>query len=238
MEALKKLSEFIEKSYLADYHKINRFFSEADAALISLVTPILVVLSKDIRFSLVIIFSSFLVAFLMKESLLRQLKNTLFFIPLFSLAVAVPRYFIDPSFGIYGLLEFFFKVWAALSFPTLMARCYGVERLASGFASIGIPSGFSSLLALTSIDALISTRMLWNSVLMLQSRGGLKVSLKEIGYFVGFQFLRSFERGERINLAYLSRGGMEISLRRSSLSIKIVPFMLTIFILFIICTKI
>jgi energy-coupling factor transporter transmembrane protein EcfT len=217
MEAIKGLEEFIELSYLADRPK-RKIFSEADAAFLAISCPFLVVLSKGAFFPSFVISLSLVLAITIGESLSRFIKSSLFFIPLFSLAIALPRAFWDPGFGLYGAVVFTLRVWGALSIPSLLTRSYGLPYISYGLASIRIPEGFAYLIMMTSIDAISMARFIWSSSLAFLSRGVPKLRLKDLGYFFGYQLVRGYERGERMNMAFISRGGGNVGIKRSKIT--------------------
>ncbi|MEM3837893.1 MAG: hypothetical protein QXM14_01460 [Fervidicoccaceae archaeon] len=232
MEVVKKLSELIELMYLCERPK-RRIFSEVESALLAIVSPVLVVLSKGAAFPLLIILLSIALSIMIGEKFLRFLKSTLFFIPLFSLAIAIPRAFLEPSYGLSGAAIFTLRVWAALSIPTLIARSYGIPYISIGLASLGLPKDLAMLISISSIDIITSARIIWNSALALASRGAPKLGIRELGYFAGYQLVRGYERGERVNMAFIMRGGEE-TVRKSVLSIKFTLLMLLLLFSFIV----
>jgi len=206
MEAVKKLGEYLELMYFCEKPK-RRIFSEADSAALALMVPILVVLSRGVFFPLFVIAASILLAVIIGEKPSRFLQSTLLFIPLFSLAIAVPRALLQPSFGFYGAAVFSLRVWAALSLPSLLTRSYGVPYIARGLQKIGMPGEIAYLITVTSIDTITAARITSASALALISRGTPCIGLRELGYFIGYQLIRGYERGERVNAAFISRGG-------------------------------
>ncbi|MGC8996415.1 MAG: hypothetical protein ACP5J1_00835 [Fervidicoccaceae archaeon] len=219
MEAVKKLSEFAEITYLCEKPK-RKILSEADSASLVLFSPILVVLSRGMIFPIIVISFSLLISTLIGEKVSKFLRSTLLFIPLFSLAVVLPRAVLDPSFGFYGAGIFSLRVWAALSFPSLLTRSYGVPYIASGLHKLGIPREFAYLLMITSLDAIATARLIYNSTLMLISRGMPSFRMRDLGYFIGYQLVRGYERGERVNAAFISRGGEDYIMRETKFTWK------------------
>lgn len=233
MEAVKKISEFAELLYFCEKPK-RKILSEADSAALVLLSPVLVVLSKGAEFPLIVIIFSLFLSFLIGEKISRFLLSTLLFIPIFSLAIALPRALIDPSFGLYGAIVFFLRVWAALSLPSLLTRSYGIQYIIIGLPKLRIPKEIAYLILITSIDVITTTRLIFNSSLMLISRGTPRLKFKDLGYFIGYQLVRGYERGERVNASFISRGGEGYVMRETKLTWKFFMFLAILISMFVI----
>lgn len=237
MSMIKRLSEFLELNYLSE-NLVNRngliqSFSDFEKTLLVVMAPFLVVLSNSILFSIFCIILSFIMSLLSGLSVKKFLLRTLFFIPVFSLAVSLPRAFMidgvvlyDVRFlwwslkltreGLWVISSFTLKVWAALSMPVTVVTISGFRSIVNGFSEFRLPKIFIELLMVTYVNIYSMVKNVIVSVMAFESRAVKRVRLKFIGLMFGYQLVKGYERSERMYMAMLSRGGYNMPRRNVS----------------------
>jgi len=230
MSMIKRLSEFLELNYLseslANRNGLVQSFSDVERVLLVVVTPFLVVLS-NILFSIFCIILSFVLSSLSGLSVKKFLLRTLFFIPVFSLAVSLPRAFMidgtviyDVRFlwwslkltreGLWVIFSFTLKVWAALSMPVTIVTISGFRSIVNGFNALRLPKIFIELLMIAYVNIYSMVKNVIVSVMAFESRAVERVKLKSIGLMFGYQLVKGYEKSERMYMAMLSRGGYNV----------------------------
>jgi len=230
MSMIKKLSEFLELNYLSEKlssrNGLIQGFSDLEKTLLVIMSPFLVVLS-NVLFSLFCIVLSLIMSLLSGLSVKNFLLRTLFFIPVFSLIIALPRAFMMDGTILYSVnflwwglrltkeglwIAFLFtlKVWAALSIPVIIVTVSGFRSIVNGFSVFHFPKIFTELLIVTYVNIYSMVRSIIVSVIAFESRTVKRVKLKFIGLMFGYQLVKGYERSERVYMAMLSRGGFNM----------------------------
>lgn len=243
MISVKKVSEFFELSYIAERAQLkNGLFqslSHAEKALFAIVPPFAVILVDNAYYSLFVLFIALFLSLLSHLSISSFMKRTLFFIPLFSLAISVPKGFLVEgntflSFSFFGhslalsdnglhyIYSFTLRVWAALSFPVSVTIAAGLMSLLKGLEDLGFPRAFTEVATYSYLSLYSIVKDASKASMSFTSRTPGKMKLKDIGNLFGSVLVRELSRGERTYFAYASRGLGHLSLRKSGkrLSVK------------------
>lgn len=108
-----------------------------------------------------------------------------------------------------GLLIFvnvLIKSWLSVLTLLLLATTTRFKRLLKGLEKLGLPQIFTLILSFMYRYLFVITDELMRIRRSIEARSGRTFDYKTIGNVVGTIFLRSYERGERVYLAMLSRG--------------------------------
>lgn len=115
------------------------------------------------------------------------------------------------SLGTAYVLTFVLRVTAAVSFLSLVILTTNFDALVGALRRIGVPETIVSIIAITYRYLLLFFAELNRIVLAQRSRTfgpqGTRESWRRLGNLLGTFFIRTIERGERVQLAAQSRGG-------------------------------
>lgn len=146
------------------------------------------------------------------------------FVVAFSVVVVLPQLFLmggQPLVGAFGLtisaagaayvLQFTLRVAASVSFLSLIILTTDFDAVLGALRRLRMPETIVSIMAITYRYLLLFFAELNRMVLAQQSRTFERTSIREswrrLGNLLGTFFLRTIERGERVQLAARSRGG-------------------------------
>lgn len=149
------------------------------------------------------------------------------FIPIFATAIALPLLFITPGRslaevgyaglvvkvtveGVYRALQFTFRIWVCVASLILLVLTTKFSRLIQVMKSFKVPSIFVTMTAITYRFIFIFINEAYRMALAKESRTVAKEpwrqAIKSFANMITTLFIRSYERGERVYLAMMSRG--------------------------------
>lgn len=149
------------------------------------------------------------------------------FVPLFAAAIALPLLFITPGKslaevgyagivvkvtveGVYRAVQFTFRIWVCVASLILLVLTTKFSRLIQVMKSFKVPNIFITMTAITYRFIFIFISEAYRMALAKESRTVAKEpwrrSIKSFANMIATLFIRSYERGERVYLAMLSRG--------------------------------
>jgi len=197
-------------------------FLSSVALLITTVT------CKDVKTLALLFLVSVSLAVLSRVPLKEYFSRVFFFIPLFTLIVALPSIFspITPGRnlftvwasaniyiseeGVLHALIFVFRVTVAVSFPVLLVLCLGWDSVVDGMAGIGVPAIMVEILAMTYRYAVTMMNTAIEMLLSKKSRiagdESFLRSWKWSGELLGALFMKTNRMCSDIFMAMVSRG--------------------------------
>jgi cobalt/nickel transport system permease protein len=135
------------------------------------------------------------------------LKRVWFFIPLFTVVIAIPAFFAE---GPYTALLFILRVATCVSFVVLVTITTPHNKLLKALRSIGIPAIFVTVLDMTYRYIFFLIKVFEEIHLALKSRLVKKISGREgrgwVASRMAFLFKRSLRMSEDVYMAMLARG--------------------------------
>jgi len=149
------------------------------------------------------------------------------FIPIFAAAIALPLLFITPGRllaevgyaglvakvtieGVYRAVQFTFRIWICVASLILLVLTTKFSRLIQVMKSFKFPNVFITMTAITYRFIFLFINEAYRMALAKESRTVVKEprmrAIRAFAKMIATLFIRSYERGERVYLAMISRG--------------------------------
>ncbi len=164
-------------------------------------------LAKNVWYLIVLYFISVVLALLSRINILFFIRRVWFFIPIFTLFIAIPAVFMQ---GILSAVIFVLRVTACVSFAVLLTITTKHNLLFKALRSLGIPNIFIQTLDMTYRYIFLFVKVFEETHIGLKSRlikaFNKKKAREWISSRIGFLFRRSVKMSEDVYMAMIARG--------------------------------
>ncbi len=168
---------------------------------------IMTVFARSVGFLLALYLVTILLALSSGINIIFFLKRVWFFIPIFTLFIAIPAVFME---GWHSAVLFVMRVTTCVSFAIVFTITTSHDRLIKSLRSVGLPPVFVDVLDMTQRYLFLFMKVFEEMHLSLKSRLvkdlGPKRSRRWIASRIAFLFRRSLKMSEDVYMAMLARG--------------------------------
>jgi cobalt/nickel transport system permease protein len=162
---------------------------------------------RNIPYLVALYVMSVILAAVSRINILFFIKRVWFFIPIFTLFIAIPAVFMQ---NMEVAMIFVLRVAASVSFAVLMTISTSHKELFKALRSLGIPNIFIQILDMTYRYIFFFVKVFEEMHLGLKSRLIKKFEKKDawrwVGSRIGYLFKRSIKMSEEVYMAMVARG--------------------------------
>lgn len=209
--SLKSAFDFFKEAIFSEeIAKYSGLLQSADPrlkAIALLATLILVCFINDPLLLAALYLISILLAVASRIDLLFFIKRVWFFIPIFTLFIAIPAIFMQ---GLFSAVLFVIRVTTCVSFVILVTITTRHNQLLKTLKSFGVPNIFIQVFDMTYIYIFLFVKVFEEMHLSLKSRLIKALDAKRARSWaasrIGYLFKRSLKMSEEVYLAMIARG--------------------------------
>lgn len=218
-KTLKDISKVLKDTLLFEEVK-ESFFSEIDERIkiISLLFIVITIsLLKRLETLFLLYLLSILFAFLSKINIKTFLKRVWFFIPIFTLVIAIPSIFLVPGKlqwgftreGLESAIRLVLRVADSISYVQILILTTPWVRIFSGLRGVGVPSIIIAILSISYRYIFLLLDVAEKLFLAKKSRTieyNLRREQNWVGGSIGVMAIKSHELSKEVSQGMLSRG--------------------------------
>lgn len=208
--SISALNFFKEAVFSEEIARTKGFLQAIDPRLKILLFLSLIIITcfvRNISYLVILYILSIVLAAASGVHIIFFIKRVWFFIPIFTLFIAIPAIFMH---GILPAILFVLRVTACVSFAVLMTITTRHSVLLKALRSLGIPNIFTQILDMTYRYIFFFVKVFEEMHTALKARIVKKFdkrsSRRWIASRIGFLFRRSIKMGEDVYMAMIARG--------------------------------